>query len=169
MTRRLLLTMILLTTSLAFAKDKRKPDQVGNDMGGRAAAIVNAPSKVSCSVAKGNYDNTNLEMPKPIIMTSNSDTFSFVSMEKLALNVLGKDEVFSMSNLSTSGGVKVDLSLDSAPEKVRAVLLINAIPKAGKSFDALFVATGTKVNFTQDTAPLFSAESLVYNLKCSPL
>lgn len=50
-------------------------------------------------------------------MTSNSDHFNFVSMEKLALNVFGKDEVFSITNLSTSEGVKVDLSLDSTPDK----------------------------------------------------
>ena len=62
MTKKLILILTLTMTSVAFAKDKRKPDQVRNDMGGRAAAIVNAPSKVSCSVSKGNYDNTNLQM-----------------------------------------------------------------------------------------------------------
>ena len=131
-----------------------------------------AGPKASCEVTKGTFDNSLLALNGPVIIESHGeegfDTFSLATVQKLTIDVLGKGETFSVSGSSISGGTKIDLSLDSHPNQVRAVLLSDKNPgRLRGKFEALLIITGTNINLESNGGtPWFSAASLVYNLKC---
>ena len=131
-----------------------------------------AGPKASCRVVSGSYDNSALKLQGPIIIDSfgeqGFDAFSLMKVEYLSINVLGKDEIFELKATSVGEGTKLDFVLKSNPEQVKAVLLTDKTPaRARKKFNALLIITGTGINFTQNNAPVYSASSLVYNLKCN--
>lgn len=133
-----------------------------------------AGPKTSCRVVNGSYDNSLITPKEPVLMESNGqegfDTFSLSSIEDLKINVFGKLETFVSNATSISGGTKIDFSLKSAPEQVKAVLMVSKTPgRINKRFKALLVITGTKIDLSANNAPLFGASSLVYNLSCKNL
>lgn len=130
-----------------------------------------AGPKASCKVIPGPYDNSALKLHGPVIIDSfgeeGFDEFSLMKVEELTINLFGKDELFGLKATSVSRGTKLDFFLKSNPEQVKAVLLTDKSPaRARKNFNALLVITGAGIDFTQNNVPVYSASSLVYNLKC---
>ena len=141
-------------------------------------AAVNASAyagpKSFCEVTGGDFDNSMLTIHGPVTIESHGeegfDPFSLATIQKLTINTLGKDETFSVNGISISGSTKIDLSLDAHPDQVRAVLLSAKTPgQIGNKFEALLVITGTNIHFEGEGVPVFSAASLVYNLKCKEI
>jgi len=130
-----------------------------------------AGPKASCEVVEGTYDNSILKPQSAVVIDTfgeeGFDKFSLMKVETLSINLFGKDEVFSLKGTSVSGGTKLDFALESNPEQVKAVLLTDKTSGRTKnSFKALLVITGAGINFNMNNTPVYSASSLVYNLKC---
>lgn len=135
-----------------------------------AVASAHARPRVVCEAVDGDYENSSLKLQwftLESVGDEGLDPFSMATAKTLRINIFGKDETLTVKSISISDGVKIDLSLDSHPEQVRAVFLTKKNPKPGKRFKALFVMTGTKIELaTTSGAQWFQAESLVYQLDC---
>lgn len=135
------------------------------------SATASTRPMASCELRSGRFDNSVLKPHGSIKIESMGDgfgEFSLMTADKLSIDLFGKSEVFLLKGISVSGGTKLDLSLESHPEQVKAVLLMDKTPaRIRRKFNALLVITGADVSFNAEKdTPFFSASSFVYNLKC---
>ncbi len=125
-------------------------------------------ASIECQTIQGHFQNDILAAKK-ISIESPYDSVSFLNAETLVFNALGKDDVFKKTAVSTGKTSKIDFTLNSNPE-VRAILLIDgSLGRAEKkgSFRGLLVLSGTNITFNVSEAALYTAHSLIYNVKCS--
>lgn len=116
-------------------------------------------SSMSCHVKNGHFVNDSLEV-KSLKLESTSDDFNMLSAKKMLIKVFEEEEVFTVVARTTTGNrSKIDYVLDSDPEKVKAVLLLDrAYGRVTRKMNGLLLITGTNFNF--------SGKSLVYNISC---
>ena len=126
-------------------------------------------SSIKCEVRKGDFANDSLVV-KSLRLESSSDSFNMLSAKKMVIDVFGQEETLSLVARTASGNSsKLDFNLDSHPDQVKAVLLLDrAYGRITKKVNGLLVITGTGINFTLENpgAPMLAAKSLVYNIAC---
>lgn len=116
-------------------------------------------SSMNCSVKNGHFANDSLEV-KSLKLQSSSDDFNMLSANKMSIKVFEEEEMLTVVARTTTGNKsKIDYILESDPDNVKAVLLLDrAYGRVTRKMNGLLVITGTNFNF--------SGKSLVYNISC---